>query len=565
VIPDYSLREAKILVPLKDGIALLRRLFGPRNIIYANVALKRRGSKTSRLSGRMQRSIAGLPVQTRFAPSPTGGLHIGNARTGLIAYLCYLSASQNQRSRFYLRSDDTDSEKCSRLFTKLIEKQLLWLGIRWQTSFSQSQRHEEKAYLYMLDLLRETGAAYESPETENALVFGNADFAHGATFFDLALGSITFHERSLKRDGEEKLIPLARPNDGLPFYKFAGLIDDITFSTFVVRDITQERLTETQARIRQKIEESIVHLVPSAAAEVSQFLHGTFSENEDPILKMPIYIHVQLVVEQGNKLPEDQKTDKPVEIESTIQDDRISEPRSSKKKQNKLSKRNGREAYSLEQIQKSHVPAEAVLAYLLFTVSRSFAHISIFESTISFFAGRLARYGIDATLKELGSRFSPLKIAEYNKPVIYSASLLRSAEFVVLREWPEWRLSSFIRLNGPGGTTAKQVNFIWRERLMFASCNEIIRTLEGPKKAMSISTTTDAWLRALRSDGLTRPEQLITTLKLRLLALSDHPENKRMIYGDVRRALTGLDAGPPLMTVLNILTDNEVHRRMSFF
>ncbi len=75
-------------------------------------------------------------MKTRFAPSPTGFLHIGNVRTALV---CYLYARKTG-GEFFLRLDDTDLERSSEEFAKAIEEDLLWLGLKWDQKFRQSER-----------------------------------------------------------------------------------------------------------------------------------------------------------------------------------------------------------------------------------------------------------------------------------------------------------------------------------------------------------------------------------------------------------------------------------------
>ena len=65
-------------------------------------------------------------VITRFAPSPTGLLHVGNIRTALFNYLFSLKDS----GKFILRIDDTDSERSTEEFTNQILLDLEWLGIK---------------------------------------------------------------------------------------------------------------------------------------------------------------------------------------------------------------------------------------------------------------------------------------------------------------------------------------------------------------------------------------------------------------------------------------------------
>jgi len=94
-------------------------------------------------------------VRTRFAPSPTGFLHIGSARTALFNYLF---AKKNQGS-FILRIEDTDKERSKPEFEKDILENLKWLGIEWDYGpYRQSERGE--IYKKYLEKLLAEGKAY---------------------------------------------------------------------------------------------------------------------------------------------------------------------------------------------------------------------------------------------------------------------------------------------------------------------------------------------------------------------------------------------------------------------
>lgn len=75
-------------------------------------------------------------VITRFAPSPTGFLHVGNLRTAIIAWV-YAKSKQGQ---FILRIDDTDVERSEEKFERALLEDLKWMGIDWQDKKSQSAR-----------------------------------------------------------------------------------------------------------------------------------------------------------------------------------------------------------------------------------------------------------------------------------------------------------------------------------------------------------------------------------------------------------------------------------------
>jgi len=111
-------------------------------------------------------------VRTRFAPSPTGNLHIGGARTALFNYLF----AKKNKGVFILRIEDTDFERSSQDFEKSIMNDLRWLGIEWDEGpdkggnfgpYKQSERLE--LYKNELNKLIGKGLAYECYCTEEEL------------------------------------------------------------------------------------------------------------------------------------------------------------------------------------------------------------------------------------------------------------------------------------------------------------------------------------------------------------------------------------------------------------
>ena len=99
----------------------------------------------------------------RFAPSPTGHLHVGNAR---IAILNYLFAKKN-KLKFILRIDDTDKDRSKESFIKVIQEDLKWLGIHYDLTFNQSNRM--KKYHDICEILKKKGKLYPCYETPEEL------------------------------------------------------------------------------------------------------------------------------------------------------------------------------------------------------------------------------------------------------------------------------------------------------------------------------------------------------------------------------------------------------------
>ncbi len=106
---------------------------------------------------------ANTSVRVRFAPSPTGKLHVGNVRTALMNWLF----AKKEGGTFILRIDDTDLERSTNDYENGIREDLTWLGLDWQETFNQSHRfpmYEEAA-----TKLKEAGLLYPCYETADEL------------------------------------------------------------------------------------------------------------------------------------------------------------------------------------------------------------------------------------------------------------------------------------------------------------------------------------------------------------------------------------------------------------
>ena len=146
-------------------------------------------------------------IRVRFAPSPTGLLHIGAARTTLFNYLF---AKKNKGS-FILRIEDTDRKRSKKKFEDDIMNSLEWLGLQWDEKYNQSQRI--KIYQKYLKKLLDSGQAYKKEiiwfKNPNKKVVFN-DLIRGKIEFD----SVEFGDFSLAKSLKE------------PLYNFAAVIDD---------------------------------------------------------------------------------------------------------------------------------------------------------------------------------------------------------------------------------------------------------------------------------------------------------------------------------------------------
>ena len=148
-------------------------------------------------------------IRVRFAPSPTGFLHIGGARTALFNYMY----AKSQGGQFILRIEDTDQERSKQEYVDEILDSLTWLGFKWDeepyyqskrfsiyTEYAQKLLAEGKAYK------EETAVILKMPQTQVIIT-------------DLIRGEIRFDTETIK---DQVLIK----SDGSPTYSFACVVDD---------------------------------------------------------------------------------------------------------------------------------------------------------------------------------------------------------------------------------------------------------------------------------------------------------------------------------------------------
>lgn len=162
-------------------------------------------------------------IRVRFAPSPTGNLHIGGGRTALFNWLF----CQSQKGKFVLRIEDTDTGRSKKEFVDEILFSLKWLGFNWDELYYQSQRFDR--YRLHADNLLKSGAAYieKSPEGKEAIIY--KVLPEKIVVNDLIRGRIEFDSTLIK---DQVLIK----SDGTPTYNFACVVDDAEMQiTHIIR------------------------------------------------------------------------------------------------------------------------------------------------------------------------------------------------------------------------------------------------------------------------------------------------------------------------------------------
>ena len=211
---------------------------------------------------------------TRFAPSPTGYIHVGNLRTALMNYLI----ARKTGGQFILRLDDTDRERSKQEYADGIMEDLEWLGLTWDRLERQSDRLDR--YREAGERLKAAGRFYECFETPVELDLKRKKLLNMGRppVYDRAALKLTEAEREAKRadapgywrflldleriEWEDGILgpisidsasvsdPVLVRADGQILYTFASVVDDIEMEvTDIVRGADHVTNTATQIQI----------------------------------------------------------------------------------------------------------------------------------------------------------------------------------------------------------------------------------------------------------------------------------------------------------------------------
>jgi glutamyl-tRNA synthetase len=161
-------------------------------------------------------------VRVRFAPSPTGLLHPGAARTALFNYLF----AGYYGGDLILRIEDTDRERSRPEFERALIEDLEWLGLSFDEGpYRQSERRE--LYESAAWRLADAGLTYESTDESGRRALYFRPPVRSGSFVDELRGGVTF-------GGVEDFV--IRKSDGTPSYNFAVVVDDLELGvTHVIR------------------------------------------------------------------------------------------------------------------------------------------------------------------------------------------------------------------------------------------------------------------------------------------------------------------------------------------
>jgi len=473
-------------------------------------------------------------VRTRFAPSPTGDLHIGGARTVLFNYLL---AKKNQ-GRFVLRVEDTDTKRNQEEFVDSLYEDLLWLGLKPNESIFQGgnygpYRQIERLAIYQqyIDkLIKEKKVYYcfcsveelaqekevyikrekkinyqysrkclglQEQEIQNLLqkksphvLRFKVNQKKSYSFHDLVRGEITFQGKDIED------FVLFRQN-GIPNYNFACVIDDFLMKiSHVLRG--EEHLSNTGKQL---------------------VLYEALG------LKSPLFGHLSIILNKEKK---------------------------------KLSKRDKETSQFqlIKQLRELGYLPIAIVNYLLFlgwhpnTTNEIF---SLTEATQEF------------DLKNLNKRGAVYSLEKLNWYNHYYIQQLKPSEF----EKYAWEfLKKAYNLNEKKKEWCKQISYLFREQVSYfqelISLNSYF--FQRPNKKSIIDKDEILWLSELKKELNKLEKWEEEEIKIALKNSSNNIQtSKKSFFSLLRRMLTGQEKGPELVKIIFLLGNSEVKKRLSSF
>ncbi|TYB95702.1 MAG: glutamate--tRNA ligase [Kosmotoga sp.] len=474
-------------------------------------------------------------IRVRFAPSPTGFLHVGGARTALFNFFC----ARHNEGKLILRIEDTDVERSTKESEEQLMNSLMWLGITWDEGpdtggphgpYRQSERQDK--YKDIVQRLLESGNAYEVyayPEEIEAIKnkllsegkpphydeemfseFNNKERRDEfkmkglspVVFFkmprkdysivDMVKGEVTFKKGAL---GDFVIMR----SSGLPIYNFAVVVDDIDMEiTHVIRG--DDHLSNT-----------LKQLVIYEALDVAP----------------PVFAHVSMILGPDGK---------------------------------KLSKRHG--ATSVEEFKEKGFIPEAFTNYLsllgwshpdgkeiinineiikTFTIERLHSSPAIFDEN-------KARWMNGVYIRELSLE----RITELSKPFITRSGLLSEQEIETNEKWLKKAVDS-VRKNAETLTDIAQKISIYIDEPDYRKITieeDDEKRVSGALAAMKNNIDhIDDWSQS----------SIISAVKE---AIRTKEPSKKDFYHNLRKVLTGKEEGPELIDIIYLLGRNEVIKRI---
>jgi glutamyl-tRNA synthetase len=439
---------------------------------------------------------------TRFAPSPTGYLHIGNVRTAL---LCYLYAKK-EGGTMLLRIDDTDKERSKEEYVDALKEDLTWLGLAWDEEARQSGRIA--SYDAAVAKMKADGRLYPCYETGEELDVKRK--------MQLGRGKPPIYDRAaLKLTDEEKVAFEAEGK--IPHWRFK-LADETIQWEDQVRGHTQFEAKHLSDPILIREDGSYTYMLPSAVDDV-EFKVTHVVRGEDHVTNTAIQI--QLFEALGGTVPT------------------FAHSALIKTKEGKLSKRKG--SFSVRELREQGIEPMAVTSFL--------AKV-----------GTSDPIDLRDSLEQLVEEFS---MSKFNKaPTLYSMEDIERLNVKVLHTLSYADAKPKLEAQGvkdideafwnavqPNISNLTEVKEWWQV------CNqEVAPTIEGDDQSFAVQA----------SEFLPEGEWNEGTWSEWTNVLKEKTGRKgKELFMPLRKALTGMEHGPELKSLLPLIGRERVVARLN--
>ena len=223
-------------------------------------------------------------MRCRFAPSPTGKIHIGNARSAILNWIF----SKKYNGEFILRIDDTDQSRSSIEFEKAIKSDLKWLGLDWSYTFNQSARNE--IYNEKINILKNNKRLYPCFETEEELALKKKAL--------LSSGKPPIYDRS-SLDLSEEVINQKIKSGNKPHWRFKLDTDEIAWKDLIKSDVSFDPKNLSDPVLIREDGTLLYHLpsvIDDIQEEITHIIRG-----EDHIANTAF--HIQIFKALGASVP----------------------------------------------------------------------------------------------------------------------------------------------------------------------------------------------------------------------------------------------------------------------
>ena len=223
-------------------------------------------------------------MRLRFAPSPTGFMHVGNARSAVLNW----AFAKKNKGKFILRIDDTDKIRSKKDYETNIKENLRWLGLDWDKTFNQSSKFEN--YEINILKLKESGRIYPCFETEEELSLKRKSL--------LSSGKPPIYDRSslklTKKDIEKNL------NEGKkPHWRFK-LVDEIISWEDLIKGKVSFNSKNLSDPILIREDGSLLYHLPSVIDDIDEKITNII-RGEDHISNTAF--HIQLFKSLNASVP----------------------------------------------------------------------------------------------------------------------------------------------------------------------------------------------------------------------------------------------------------------------